>query len=108
VQPRVLERDGQAQAGTAGGTSSGRVGPPEPVKDLVFLARPQPHAVVPDRDGDRVAVDGGGYHHVLTLAVFDRVHQDVAQDALYPAAVCLSEAPGRGQPELDPAAPALG
>src|SRR5271166_5679354 len=38
VQPRVLERDGQAQAGTAAGAGPGRVGPPEPVEDLLFLA----------------------------------------------------------------------
>ena len=40
--------------------------------------------------------------------MLDRVDQDVAQDALHPAPVHLGEAAGRGQPELDPAAPALG
>ena len=108
VQPRVLQRDGQAQTGAAGGAGPGRVGSPEPLEDPLFLARPQPHAVVSDRDGHRVAVHRGGDHHVLALAVLDRVGQDVAQDALHPAPVHLGEASGRRQPELDPAVPALG
>ena len=39
VQPGVLERDRQAQAGAAGGAGPGRVGPPEPVEDDGRLAR---------------------------------------------------------------------
>src|SRR5262245_144848 len=38
VQPCVLERDGQAQAGAAGGAGPRRVRPPEPVEDLLLLA----------------------------------------------------------------------
>ena len=108
MQPRVFQRDGQPEAGAAGLAGPGRVGPPEPLEDPLFIARPQSHAVVPDRDRDRVAVHGRGDHHVLALAVLNRVTQDVAQDALHPAPVDLGEASGRGQPELDPAAPALG
>ena len=40
--------------------------------------------------------------------MLDGVHQDVAQDALDPAPVHLGEAAGRGQPELEVAAAALG
>ena len=55
VQPRVLERDRQAQAGAAGGAGPRRVGPPEPVEDQAGLARAQADAVVPDRHRDRAS-----------------------------------------------------
>src|SRR5215467_2768452 len=38
VQPRVLQGDGQAQPGPAGGPGPGRVGAPEPVENELVLA----------------------------------------------------------------------
>jgi hypothetical protein len=104
VQPGVLERDGQAEPGPAGGARPRRVGPPEPVEHHLLLGRAEADAVVADRDRHRVPVPRDGDHHVAPLAVLDRVVQQIPQDALHPAAVYLGDAWFRRQPEVDPGA----
>src|SRR5262249_39693912 len=73
VQAGVLERDGQAEAGAAGGPRAGRVGAPETVEDQVLLARPETHPVVPHRDRHRITVPGDRDHDIASLAVLDGV-----------------------------------
>ena len=104
VQPGVLQSDGQAEPGPAGGPGAGRVGPPEPVEHELRLGRPEAAAMVPDGDRDRVPVPGHGDHHVPSLTVLDRVVQQVAQDPLDAAPVHLGQARLGGQPEIDPGA----
>src|SRR5204863_4809711 len=101
VQPGVLECDGQAEAGTAGCARAGRVGTPEPVEDQALLARPETHAVVPDRDRHRIPVPGDRDHHIASFAVLDRVVEQVAQDPLHPAPVHLGDTWFGWQPEVD-------
>ncbi len=108
MQLRILQRDGQAEPGAPGGAGPGRVGAPEAVEDELVLARLQAHPVVPHGDRDRVPVGGHGDDDVVALAVLDSVDEQVAQDALDPAAVRVGQARLGGQAELDPAAAALG
>src|SRR5215831_1884776 len=101
VKPGILERDGQPEAGAAGGARAGRVGTPEPVEDQVLFARPETHAVVTHRDRHRVPVRGHRDHHVAALAMLDRVVEQVAQDPLHPAPVHLGDAGLGWQPEVE-------
>ena len=107
VQLGVLQRDGQPEPGPAGRAGAGRVGAPEAVEDELVLSRFQAYPVVAHRDRDRVAVGGHGDDDVVALPVLDRVDEQVAQDALDPAAVRVGHARLGGQPELDPPTAAL-
>ena len=89
VQPGVLERDGQAEAGAAGGARPGRVGAPEPVEHHRRLARLEPDAVVADGQRGRLAVGGQPDGDAAAVGVVDRVGQQVAHDPLDPAYVDL-------------------
>ena len=91
VQPGVLQGDGQPEAGAAGGTRAGRVGPPEAVEHPGRLAGLEPDAVVADGDGDRPARRGELDHDVLALAVLDGVDDEVAQHPLDPPGVRLGD-----------------
>src|ERR1700729_1236173 len=102
VQPGVLERDGQAQPGAAGRPGPRGVRSPEPVEHHRRFGGPEAHPMVADGYGHRVPVPRHGDDHIPALAVLDRVVQQVAQDALDPAAVHLRDARLGGQPEIDP------
>ena len=102
VQPGVLERDGQAKPRAAGRPGPRGVRSPEPVEHHLRFGGPEAHPMVADGYGHRVPVPRHGDDHVPALAVLDRVVQQVAQDALDPAAVHLRDARLGGQPEIDP------
>src|SRR5215831_10319876 len=108
MQPGVLERDGQAETGATGGPGPSRVGAPETVEDQELFARPETHPVVADRDRHRVPVGGHRDDHVTSLAMFDRVVEQVAQYPLDPAPVHLGHAWLGWQPEVDPGSLARG
>src|SRR5215469_9813281 len=73
VQPRILQGDGQAKPGPAGGPGSGRVGAPEPVEDKLLLPRAYAAAVIPDGDRHGIPVRCDGDHHIPPLTVLHRV-----------------------------------
>src|SRR5699024_3679369 len=58
VQMRILERDRQAQAGSAEGALASRIGTPEPVEDVLDLLFVHSDTVVADADRDRLGVGG--------------------------------------------------
>jgi hypothetical protein len=107
VQPCVFQGDRKPEAGAPGGPCSRRVSPPEPVEDQLLLAGTQAHAEVPDGHCDRGRVHPDGYHSVLVFAMLYRVEQQVAQDALDPAAIKLGNARLSRNPEIDVRAAAL-
>ena len=104
VQPGVLECDGQAKPGTAGGARAGWIGPPETVEDQVLLARPETHSMVLDGDRNRVPVGGDRDHDIASFAVLDRIVEQVAQDPLHAAPIDFGDTWLGGQPEIDPGA----
>lgn len=108
MQPGVLDGDGQAEAGTAGGAGAGGVGAPEAVEDPGGLAGLEPHPVVAYGDGDRAARRRQPYDHVPALAVLDGVDHEVAQHALDPSGVRLGDHRLLVAAYDDPAALALG
>ena len=93
VQPRVLDADGQPQAGAAGAAHAGRVGAPEPAEHQFLLAGAQPDAVVADGDGHGVVVGGHPDAHRLAFGVVDGVGDEVAQDPFDAARVDLGDDP---------------
>jgi hypothetical protein len=108
MQPGVLERDRQAQAGAAGRPGARGIRPPEAVEDEILLAGGESHAIVPDRNGHGVPVGCHGDDGIPVLAVLHRVDQEIPQDALDPAPVGFRHAWSGRQPELDHGTPALG
>ncbi len=91
VQARVLERDGEPEARTAGRPGSSRVGPPEAGEDEGRLPGPEPDPVVAHRHGDRVVVGADRDLDRLALAVLDGVGDEVAQDAFDPTRVHVGD-----------------
>src|SRR5690606_8477910 len=108
VQPRVLQGDRQPQPGAAGGAGAGRVTAPEPVEDPPRLLRCHAGAVVTYEDGDRGLVDPDGDLDRSALTVLDRVHQEVAHDALDAARVDVGVARAAGPGDGDGRPGALG
>ncbi len=82
MQPSVLQRDGQAQAGAAGGPGTGPIRAPEAVEDQRRFARLQAHPVVANRDCHRVVVNGHPDDDIIAFAVLHRVHHQVPQHTL--------------------------
>ena len=84
VQIRVLHRDRQSQSGSADRPSARRIAPPEAVEDLLGLNGFETDAVVSHRHGDGGVV---AFHEDVdraALTMFDRIDQQVAEDALDP------------------------
>jgi hypothetical protein len=108
VQPGVLQRDSQAEPGATGGTGPGGVGPPETVEHQVLLTGPEADPAIPDRDRHRVPVRRHGDHHIPSLAMLDRVVEQVPQHPFHPPPVHLGHARLRWQPEVDPGSGAGG
>ena len=78
---RILERDRQAQAGSAEGALASRIGTPEPVEDVLDLLFVHSDTVVADADRDRLGVGGDVDVDRVALTVLDRVDHEVAHDA---------------------------
>ena len=92
MQPGVLQCDRQPEPGATGGPGARGIRPPEPAEDHLRLFRAEAHAVVADGHRGGVLVVRGADPDRLTLAVLDRVPDQVAQDPLDPARVHLRAA----------------